>query len=69
MGLDVRNAHFRPEATVMAGMRRAVRLIESGAVDTTPFMTHTFRLADIDEAFRTAASKPEGFVKAVVTSA
>jgi threonine dehydrogenase-like Zn-dependent dehydrogenase len=31
-----------------------------------PLVTHRFPLDRIDDAFRTAVEKPEGFVKAVV---
>ena len=67
MAYDLRNAHFRDPATIMRGMDVAARLLAAGRLDLTPLVTHHFPLERIDEAFATAAAKPDGFVKAVVT--
>jgi threonine dehydrogenase-like Zn-dependent dehydrogenase len=48
-------------------MRAGMRLVTSGRVSLDGLVTHRFPLATIDEAFRTAIDKPEGFVKATVT--
>lgn len=45
--------------------RRAVRLIESGRIDVGSLITHTFPIAEIDEALRTAGS-PSAVKVAVV---
>ncbi|HEX8132843.1 MAG TPA: zinc-binding dehydrogenase [Actinomycetes bacterium] len=63
----IANAHFRDVATILRGMRAAMRLITSGRISLEGLVTHHFPLATIDEAFRTAIEKPEGFVKATVT--
>jgi threonine dehydrogenase-like Zn-dependent dehydrogenase len=68
MAFDIVNGHFRDPATIMAGMRAGLRLVESGAVDPSPLVTHTFALDDVAEAFAVAEARPEGFVKAVVTT-
>jgi L-iditol 2-dehydrogenase len=61
------NAHFRDANTIMRGMSVAMRLLTSGRVALDGLVTHRFRLEEIDDAFRTARDKPEGFVKATVT--
>jgi L-iditol 2-dehydrogenase len=63
----IANAHFRDLATIMRGMRAGMRLVTSGRISLEGLVTHRFPLATIDEAFRTAIEKPEGFVKATVT--
>jgi L-iditol 2-dehydrogenase len=63
----IANAHFRDVATILGGMRAGMRLVTSGRVSLEGLVTHRFPLATIDEAFRTAIEKPEGFVKATVT--
>jgi threonine dehydrogenase-like Zn-dependent dehydrogenase len=65
-GLDVVNAHEREPARYVAGMRRAVEAVASGTVDVEPLLTHRFSLERIDEAFELLATRPEGFIKAVV---
>jgi L-iditol 2-dehydrogenase len=66
MAYDVRNAHFREEATILRGMEVGTRLLEAGLVDLSSHVTHRFELTDIAEAFDTALAKPPGFVKATV---
>ena len=67
MAYDLRNAHFREVATIMRGMDIGARLLTAGRLDLTPLVTHRFDLADINQAFRAAVDKPDGFVKAVIT--
>jgi L-iditol 2-dehydrogenase len=63
----IANAHFRDVATILGGMRAGMRLVTSGRISLDGLVTHRFPLASIDEAFRTAIDKPEGYVKATVT--
>jgi len=63
----IANAHFRELATILGGMRAGMRLLTSGRISLEDLVTHRFPLVGIDEAFRTAIEKPEGFVKATVT--
>jgi L-iditol 2-dehydrogenase len=60
------NAHFRDVGTILAGMGRGMRLLTSGRLAMDDLVTHRFSLDEIDAAFRAAAEKPEGFVKASV---
>jgi L-iditol 2-dehydrogenase len=66
MAYDLRNAHFREVATIMRGMDIGARLLTNGQLDLSRLVTHRFGLADINDAFRAAVTKPDGFVKAIV---
>ena len=66
MAFNIVNAHFRDKNTILSGMRRGLRLIESHILDAGSLVTNAFPLEQIAEAFQAAASKPDGFVKAVV---
>jgi len=67
-GLDVVNAHERDPEVYRRGMEEGVALVAAGELDLAPLLTHRFPLADINRAFATAAARPEGFLKAVVTA-
>ena len=41
-------------------------LIEQGKIDTTPLITHTFSLAQIDEAYRIFENKEDGVIKVAI---
>lgn len=62
----IANAHFRDQAAILAGMRAAVRLAASGRLDPAALLTHRYSLDGVADAFRTAAARPKGFVKAVI---
>jgi threonine dehydrogenase-like Zn-dependent dehydrogenase len=66
MAFDIVNAHFRDRTTILAGMRKALSLVEGGALVVAPLMTSAFPLERIGEAFETAVAKPDAFVKAIV---
>jgi L-iditol 2-dehydrogenase len=66
MAFDIVNAHFREQATILSGMRKALRLVEAGVSDVAPLMTDPFPLERIGEAFETAVAKPDAFVKSIV---
>lgn len=65
-GLDVINAHERDPRIYRQGMDEAVEAVASGQLDPTPLYTHTFPLEEINKAFETMASRPEGFMKALI---
>lgn len=44
-----------------------LRLIEGGKIDTTPLITHRFKLADIEEAYRIFENRLDGVIKIVIT--
>jgi L-iditol 2-dehydrogenase len=64
--LRIVNAHFREIATIMRGMRVAMRLLSSGRLALDDLVTHRFPLERIDEAFAVAYDKPDGFLKSTV---
>jgi threonine dehydrogenase-like Zn-dependent dehydrogenase len=65
-GLDIINAHERDAEKYIYGMRKAVEAVKNGWMDPVPLYTHQYNFKDIQEAFTTHASAPEGFVKAIV---
>lgn len=44
-----------------------LRLIEEGKIDTTPLITHRFKLADIVEAYRIFENRLDGVIKIAIT--
>jgi L-iditol 2-dehydrogenase len=66
MAFDIVNAHFREERTILSGMRTGLRLMEAKLLDLDDLVTHVYPLERIEEAFETAAAKPDGFVKGMV---
>lgn len=44
-----------------------LRLIEEGKIDTTPLITHRFKLADIEEAYRIFENRLDGVIKIAIT--
>ncbi len=65
-GLDVINAHERDPAVYREGMRAAVEIIASGALDPTPLYTHTLPLDELARALDLTRDRPDGFLKALV---
>jgi L-iditol 2-dehydrogenase len=66
MAFQIVNAHFREVSTIMRGMRIGMRLLTSGRLSLDGLVSHRFELGAINEAFRAAHEKPEGFVKSTV---
>jgi threonine dehydrogenase-like Zn-dependent dehydrogenase len=67
-GLDVVNAHERDPARYVAGMRAAVVAVETGRLDPQPLYTHVVGLERLGEAYEAMRSRPDGFLKALVTT-
>jgi 2-desacetyl-2-hydroxyethyl bacteriochlorophyllide A dehydrogenase len=66
-GIDVINAHERSVERYAAGMRAAVAAVCEGRLDPYPLFTHRVPLAGLGAAFELMATRPPGFVKALVT--
>ncbi len=47
-------------------MGRLLRLIETGRIDPKPLTTHTFKFAEIEEAFQLMATKGDGIIKPMI---
>jgi L-iditol 2-dehydrogenase len=66
--LELVNCHVRDPRRIHTAMERALELVETGQVDAGALVTHRFPLDRIEEAFRAAEEKPDGFVKSVVVA-
>ena len=66
-GLDVINAHERDPKVYLEGIRMAVDAVVAGRLDPKPLFTHRFKLEQLDRAFEAMKSRPDGFLKALVT--
>ena len=67
-GLDVINAHERDPQIYVDGIRQAVRAVEAGLLNATALYTHFFPLEQLGDALKTAVQRPDGFMKAVITT-
>jgi threonine dehydrogenase-like Zn-dependent dehydrogenase len=67
-GLDVINAHERDPRMYIQGIREAVQLMEQGVLDPRPLYTHTLPLDQLDDALELTRTRPDGFMKALVTA-
>lgn len=55
--------HMNGFASVQPFMREGLRLIERGVVDPGAYFSHTYALADIDQAFATFHQRQDGAMK------
>ena len=67
-GIDVVNAHERDPARYVEGIRAAIDLMAAGVLDPAPLITHRLPLDRLGEALELTRQRPDGFLKAVVTS-
>lgn len=67
-GIDVVNAHERDPMAYVAGIRAAVDAVASGRLDPEPLYTHRWPLDRLGEAFEATRTRPDGFLKALVTA-
>ncbi|MFP2899706.1 MDR/zinc-dependent alcohol dehydrogenase-like family protein [Corallococcus sp. 4LFB] len=65
-GLDVVNAHERDPRVYVEGMRLAVDAVASGRLDPFPLFT-SYPLEELDRAFDAMRTRPDGFLKGLVT--
>jgi threonine dehydrogenase-like Zn-dependent dehydrogenase len=66
-GIDVVNAHERDARMYVQGIREAIGLMADGTLDAAPLFTHRFPLDRLGEALEMTRTRPDGFLKAVVT--
>jgi threonine dehydrogenase-like Zn-dependent dehydrogenase len=66
-GIDVVNAHERDPRMYVQGIRDAIALMAQGTLDAAPLFTHRFPLDRLGEALEMTRTRPDGFLKAVVT--
>lgn len=67
-GMDVINAHERDPQAYVDGMKRAVALMLEGVMDPAPLYTHKLPLDRLGEALELTRTRPDGFMKALVTT-
>jgi threonine dehydrogenase-like Zn-dependent dehydrogenase len=67
-GLDVINAHERDPRVYLQGIREAVDAVASGRLDPSPLYTHRYPLDELGAAFEATRTRPDGFLKALVTT-
>jgi threonine dehydrogenase-like Zn-dependent dehydrogenase len=67
-GLNVTNAHERDPRVYVDGIRQAVRAIEAGLLNPAPLYTHFFPLEHLANALNAAGQRPDGFMKALITT-
>ena len=67
-GIDVVNAHERDPKMYVEGIRGAIDMMVKGALDPEPLYTHRLPLERLGQALELTASRPEGFMKALVTA-
>jgi threonine dehydrogenase-like Zn-dependent dehydrogenase len=67
-GIDVINAHERDPRRYIDGIRRAVALMEQKVLDPAALYTHRFPLDRLTEAYELTRTRPDGFMKALLTA-
>ena len=67
-GIDVINAHERDPRRYVEGIRGAVDLMARGVLDPRPLYTHRLPLDRLGEALELTRTRPDGFMKALVTA-
>ena len=67
-GIDVVNAHERDAAVQRDGVVAAAGLVAEGRLDPEPLYTHRLPLDRLGEALELTRTRPDGFMKALVTT-
>jgi threonine dehydrogenase-like Zn-dependent dehydrogenase len=67
-GIDVINAHERDPLVYRAGIEAAVQATQTGLLDVALLLTHRFCLNDIEAGFHALAERPDGFLKAWIST-
>jgi threonine dehydrogenase-like Zn-dependent dehydrogenase len=65
-GFDIVSAHERDPHIYTQGMKSALDAVTSGKLDPSPLYTHTLPLERLGDAFDMTASRPDGFLKALI---
>lgn len=64
--LTVINAHERREQEMIRCIEQGLNLVSCQRLNTRDLISHRFDLAEIDKAFDSLVSKPEGYTKAII---
>ncbi len=62
-----KNLTFKTGGVDGCNCRETLELIAEGKIDTTPLITHSFPLQDIEEAYRIFENRLDGVIKVAVT--
>lgn len=62
-----KNLTFKTGGVDGCDCEEILSLIEQGKIDTTPLITHRYRLADIEEAYRIFENRLDGVIKIAIT--
>ena len=61
-----KNLTFKTGGVDACDCAEILKLIEDGKINTTPLITHTFKLADIEEAYRIFENKLDNVIKIAI---
>lgn len=61
-----KNLTFKTGGVDGCDCEEVLKLIEQGEIDTTPLITHRYKLADIEEAYRVFESKSDNVIKIAI---
>ena len=62
-----KNLTFKTGGVDGCDCEETLALIEAGKIDTTPLITHTYPLSQIDEAYELFENKKDGVIKVAIT--
>jgi NADPH:quinone reductase len=60
------NAHEREHQVYIDGIREAIKLVETGALNPALLYTHRFPLEELGRALEHTRDRPDGFMKALI---
>ena len=66
-GFDIVSAHERELAVYTRGIADAAREVAAGTLDPAPLYTHEFPLDELAQALEMTRTRPDGFMKALVS--
>ena len=67
-GIDMISAHERDDRQYIKGIENAVEAVRDGKMDPFPLFTHTFPLEKMEDAYQHLTKRPDGFIKAIITT-
>lgn len=65
-GIDVINAHERDPEKYLTGMRKAMDAVAAGIMTPEDLYTDILHLQDLNKGFELTATRPDGFMKALI---
>jgi threonine dehydrogenase-like Zn-dependent dehydrogenase len=65
-GIDVINAHERDPKKYLAGMEKAVEAVSTGVITPESLYTDVLTLDGLNKGFELTATRPDGFMKAII---